>query len=129
MNTNKAYEKLQASVEYPDAWTPEPGDTLVGEALRWETVTVKRDDGDRPCEVLTLRDPAGKEHNVWTWHTVLQNELVGKVSPGNLVALHYRGRRARQSGDGDYAAYRVAIETGTADTGTTGEAQDAGIPF
>ncbi len=118
MNSNKAaYEKLQAAVEYPEAWTPEPGDTLVGEALRWETVTVKRDDGDeRPCEVLTVRDPAGKEWAVWTWHTVLQNELIGKVNAGDLVALHYRGRRARLSGDGDYAAYRVAIESRGAKT-------------
>jgi hypothetical protein len=41
---------------------------------------------------------------------VLRRELVGKVEPGNLVALHYNGRRKKVSGDGDYASYRVAIE-------------------
>ena len=105
------YDRLTKAVEYPEAWTPEPGDTLVGEALGWETVTVKRDDGtERPCEVLTLRGQDGKERAIWTWHTVLQNELIGKVGEGDLVALHYRGRRARLSGDGEYAAYRIAIE-------------------
>jgi hypothetical protein len=104
-------EKLAAEVEYPEAWMPEPGDTLVGETLRWETVTVKRDDGaERPCEVLTVRDQHGAERPVWTWHIVLQNELIGKVEPGDFIAIHYRGRRAKLKGEGDYAAYRVAIE-------------------
>jgi hypothetical protein len=90
------FEKLAAEVEYPEAWMPEPGDTLVGEARRWETVTVKRDDGtERPCEVLTIRDQHGTERAVWTWHTVLRNELVDKVEPGDFVAIHYRGRRAK----------------------------------
>jgi hypothetical protein len=76
--------------------------------------------------VLTLRDSDDKEWAVWTWHAVLQNELVGKVRIGDLVALHYKGKRARQDGGGEYAAYRVAIEASTENP--RGESHDD-IPF
>jgi hypothetical protein len=44
---------------------------------------------------------------------VLRKELVGKVEPGDFVAIHYRGRKTKQKGDGDYASYRVALEKGS----------------
>jgi hypothetical protein len=106
MDSNNTAERLRAQVEYPEAWMPEPGQTLIGEALAWETV--ERDE-QPSCEVLTLRDQDGKNWSVWTWHTVLKNELVGKVEPGNFLAIHCRGKRPRQDGGGEYAAYRVAI--------------------
>jgi hypothetical protein len=110
------FERLKNQVEYPEAWKPEQGDTLVGEALKWETVTIERDgEENRACDVLTLRDKTGKEWAVWTWHFVLQKELVEQVNVGDMVALHYQGRRAKQKGEGDYAAYRVAIEKSAGD--------------
>jgi hypothetical protein len=106
-----ALDRLKGEVEYPEAWIPEPGGTLAGEVLRWESVTIERDgEGPRTCDVLTLRTPDGTERSVWTWHAVLRNELVGKVEPGDFIAIHYRGRKQKQKGDGDYASYRVAIE-------------------
>jgi hypothetical protein len=86
---------------------PEPGQTLVGEAVGRETV---QREGQPDCDVYTIRDQSGKEWAVWTWHTVLKNELVGKVQAGDFVAIHYRGKRPRQDGGGEYAAYRVAID-------------------
>jgi hypothetical protein len=126
------YERLASQVEKPEAWIPEPGDTLVGEAVQWDAVTIERDGSERTCDVLTVRDPAGKEHSVWTWHTVLQNELVGKVEPGDFVALNYRGRRPKMKGDGDYAAYRVAVEKGENMSSSNAAAEPSGdddLPF
>ena len=104
------YTSLAAKVEYPEAWKPNEGDTLVGEAVGWETVTIDKDGEERACEVLRLRIQDGTEHSVWCWHAVLRRELIGKVEPGDFVALHYNGRRKKLSGDGDYASYRVAID-------------------
>jgi len=109
------YTALAAKVEYPEAWKPKERDTLVGEAIGWETVTIDKDGEERACEVLTLRTQGGTERSVWTWHAVLKNELVGKVEPGDFVALHYRGRRQKAKGEGDYAAYRVAVESPKSD--------------
>jgi hypothetical protein len=104
------FARLQAEVEYPEAWKPEPGETLVGLAVRWEEVTLDRDGDERTCHVLTVRTQDGSERSVWCWHFVLRHELVGKVEPGDFVAISYRGRKTKQEGDGDYAAYRVAID-------------------
>jgi hypothetical protein len=104
------YTALAAKVEYPEAWKPKEGDILVGEAIGWETVAIDRDGEERACEVLRLRIQDGTEHSVWCWHAVLRRELIGKVEPGDFVALHHNGPRKKQSGDGDYAAYRVAID-------------------
>jgi hypothetical protein len=104
------YTALAAKVEYPEAWKPSEGDTLVGEAIGWETVAIDREGEERACEVLTLRTQDGSERSIWCWHAVLRRELVGKVEAGDFVALHYNGRRKKQSGEGDYASYRVAID-------------------
>ncbi len=134
MSNNSEMKKLLAKVEYPESWKPEKiGESIVGEALRWETVPVKVDDGtERACEVLTVRCEDGTERSVWTWHTVLQSELIGQgvtagdytsyaVQPGNLVAIVFRGKRPRQNGDGSYTGYRVAIDNGAQQSAPTPE--------
>ena len=125
-----AYDRLTSQVECPEAWIPEEGETLVGVAVRWEEVTVERDGEERTCDVLTLRTPEGTERNVWAWHFVLRQELVGKVEPGDFVAIKYRGRKAKQKGDGDYAAYRIAIEKDeSGGEGIVTPSQGDDIPF
>jgi hypothetical protein len=110
-NTEDRYTRLASQVEYPEAWKPDEGDTIVGEVVNWEEVTLTGDDDkERSCQVMTLRTQE-KDRAVWLWHTVLQNELIDKVDLGDFVAIHYLGRRKKQSGDGDYAAYRVAIDS------------------
>jgi hypothetical protein len=110
-NITETLDELTSEVEYPPAWKPAEGETLAGVAIRWDHVTIERKDQEpRPCAVLVLRDAKGTQHGVWCWHTVLKNELVGNVNPGDFVAINYRGKRQKQSGDGEYDGYRVAIK-------------------
>jgi hypothetical protein len=44
-NSEDRYSRLAAQVEYPEAWKPEEGDTIVGEVVGWEEVTLTGDDG------------------------------------------------------------------------------------
>jgi hypothetical protein len=130
--TRSTLDELRASVEHPVAWKPQPGETLAGEAVRWEAVTIERQGEEpKPCSVLVIRDGSGVEHGIWTWHTVLRNELVGKVSPGDFVAVHYLGMRTKQSGDGTYAGYRVAVRKAERDDATEKAEGSQGddIPF
>jgi hypothetical protein len=91
---------------------PEPGDTLVGESGGWSTFekTDPESGEKKTCEILTVRDRDGVEHAVWCWHSILKADLVGKVARGDMVAISYVGKKPRQSGDGAYHHYRVAVE-------------------
>lgn len=130
MTNSTTLDELRASVEYPAAWKPHEGETLVGVAVRWEQVTIERKGEEpKPCSVLVLRDDDGLEHGVWTWHTVLANELIGKVERGDFVAIHYRGLREKQNGDGRYASYRVAIKKAEVTDGEAKGGASDGIPF
>jgi hypothetical protein len=130
------FDALRARVEYPASWRPESGDTLLGEAVGWsdyeKTDPISKE--TKTCRILTVRDESGLEHGVWLWHSVLRQELE-RVNPGDLVAISYVGKRPRQSGDGAYHHYRVAVEAGEGD-GEAGStpveptaAQDGDIPF
>lgn len=115
------YDRLRSLVEFPEAWMPNPGDTLVGEAVRWETVTTR---SDATAEVLTVRTNEGVERSVWCWHAQLRYGLIAdkgdvdavirdggerKCRVGDLVAIHYRGKSAMDDGN-EAASYRIAIE-------------------
>ena len=127
---NDRYDKLKKSVEYPEAWKPEKGDTLVGRALDWETVTPKPDE-DRTCEVLAVRESDGTERSVWCGHAQLRYKLIAdkdaieasgdptgaaiphearKAQRGDFVAIHYRGKFPMPDGTYEAASYRVGIE-------------------
>lgn len=131
--TGSRFDDLLAQVSFPESWKPkEKGDHIVGEAVRWATVSVAgHSDEAKSCDVLTLRCPDGVERNVWTWHSVLRLELVGKVEPGSLVAIEYLGRREKQKGEGSYAGYRVAIQAASASGGSSAASpsQQDDIPF
>ena len=109
------YDALLHRVRYPESWKPQPGDTLVGEVVGWETVTLRKaGEEPRDVDVLTLRDADNVEHAVWCFHQVLKADLVGKCSPGDLVAISYVGKVAKASGEGSFAKYRVAVEAASA---------------
>jgi hypothetical protein len=111
-------DRLRAQVEYAPSWRPEPGDTIVGTAIAWSTYE-KQDPASgekKQCPILAVRDQAGAEHAIWCWHAVLRHELVDKVEPGDLVAISYVGKRPRQSGDGSYHCYRVAVAQARGET-------------
>jgi hypothetical protein len=124
------YDKLKKSVEYPEHWKPEKGDTLVGRALDWETVTPKPDE-DRTCEVLVVREEDGTERSVWCGHAQLRYKLIAdkealeasgdltgaaipveerKVQPGDFVAIHFRGKFPMPDGNYEAASYRLGTE-------------------
>jgi hypothetical protein len=120
-------------VEFADAWIPEPSSTILGQVVGWETVTVTKAGKESQCEVLTLRTPEGFETTVWTWHAQLRYKLIAPkstlgddhtgvsipandrlASPGNFVAIHYRGKTMMASGH-EAASYRVALGGDTGD--------------
>ena len=69
-----SFDALRARVEYPAAWRPDPGESLVGEAVGWsEYSKVDPASGEtRECQILVVRDEAGVEHGVWCWHSILR---------------------------------------------------------
>ncbi len=110
-----------AGGQQAEASRPEPGATLAGTAVSWDHAEITTKAGEKAeCDVLTVRGTDGDEHAVWTWHTVLQRELLGNVQPGDFVAIHYRGKRPRLDGNGEYASYRVAIQKADNSTGVDG---------
>jgi hypothetical protein len=53
-----ALDRLKSEVEYPEPWIPEPGETLIGAAIRWETVTIEREgEESRTCDVSLCAAP------------------------------------------------------------------------
>jgi hypothetical protein len=119
--------RLKGQVEYPESWIPEPGATLVGEVVKWDTGTT---DTGTTQEILVVRDQDGVEHSVWTWAAQLRYRLIADketleasgVLPepehrlarvGDFVAIHYRGKRPFTANDGqvyESHSYKVAIE-------------------
>jgi hypothetical protein len=129
---SNTYDGLRAQVEYPESWRPEPGDTIVGEAVAWSDYhkTDETSGEEKTCKILTLRDEAGVEHGIWCWHSILRSELAN-VRPGDLVAISYTGKKPRQKGDGAYHHYRVAVQAAALSepVGEARSAQDDDIPF
>jgi hypothetical protein len=124
-SNEERYARLASQVERPEAWKPEPGDTLVGEVVRWELAEPSGlNDLTRPCDVCVVRDEDGKEHAVWTWHYKLRLTLVGDgeaepggdpeafaAKPGTWVAIKFLGKREKVDRPGEtVAAYNVALE-------------------
>lgn len=95
--------------EYPPAWKPEPGETLVG-VLR-ERRTADTDDG--PVGVLELERQDGSRLSVWLSRYVLREEI-DRHDPtiGDALAIAYDGKREGKSGR-EYHAFRVKVESGS----------------
>jgi hypothetical protein len=132
MNADR-YARLAAQVEHPESWRPVPGETLLGDVVRWELAveSAGKDGSTKTCDLLIVRTPEGRERSVWMWHAVLRYELVAerealdnpgataqpleisqrKARPGDAVAINYVGKKPNQSGEGEIDRYRVAIES------------------
>lgn len=108
-------KRLVDQVEFPSAWSPSKEDehprTIAGLVTADDTVAGKDDYGKEwTCRVYTLEDEVTGKWAVWTWHTVLRNELVDKVEIGDFVALSFIGFKTSKNTGGEYPAYRVAID-------------------
>ncbi len=125
MENTELYARLAAQVEHPEPWRPEPGDTLVGEIVRWELVEPNElNNLSRECDVCVIRDEEKKEWAVWLWHYKLRLALVGDADrkpdgdytthaaqPGDWVAVNFRGKQDKADGSGETVArYNVALE-------------------
>lgn len=136
------YDRLRKSVEFPEPWIPEKGDTLLGRVLGWETVTVKKEGKESVCEVITVRTREHVERSFFTWHAqarykliapkdALGDDRVGTSVPaserlarvGDFVAINFRGKNPMPDGN-EAASYNVGIERPPPD-----EEVDDDIPF
>jgi hypothetical protein len=96
---------LTTEITYPEAWRPNPGDTLEGVVKEVEPydgggygsypiVTLETDDGEVACHAF---------------HAVLRNELARKnVQPGDRVEILYGGKRTSAGGT-QYESYRLKL--------------------
>lgn len=103
----------------PESWRPEKPELehpnpIVGVLLR---IVDGPDRGYGPTKIAELKDPAGVEWAVWLLGHVLQQEFLERTSApaaGELVAIHYQGRRRRQGArpgePAEYESYRVVVD-------------------
>jgi hypothetical protein len=97
------------AADAPNAWLPEPGETLVG------TVEAPVVDGESEYglyPMLEVRDTEGHLFSVHCFHTTLRNaidQLAPKV--GEAIAIKYFGRQASKTeGHDDIYLYRVVVD-------------------
>jgi len=88
-----------------------PGDTLIGEFLRWSKGTTSRGETHPIAEI---RDRDGVAYSVWCFYTVLRQQLVDlDLTPGDWLAI--RREEDRESAAGHrYRNFKViALDEGT----------------
>jgi hypothetical protein len=100
-------EKELQDDDYPTAWTPEPGEILVGTIYDMDqgpgfqggmvnTVMIEKDDGERV--------------SVWLTHQVLQRQFEGlRPARGERVGIKYKGLREGASGT-PYHDYKTKVD-------------------
>lgn len=137
--TSSTFDRLRASVEFPEPWKPQSGSpaTLLGEVVAETEIPYKdlHTKEEKRKAAFVVRDQDGKEWSVAAFHAVLRNELWehktrGKAQVGDFVAIHYRGEGLTEDGR-PVQRYRVAVERPQAAQATTGEREgaDDDIPF
>jgi hypothetical protein len=101
----------RAEGEFPESWRPGEEDqpeTLVG---LLESKVVGPDLGYGPREIVVLRTLEGVRWSVWLIHDVLIQEFERqKPNPGDLIAVHYDGRREGGQGKSGFHMYRLVVD-------------------
>jgi hypothetical protein len=103
----------QVDADWPEAWIPEEGQTIVGVLVRKETAPSAF--GER--EIIVLADPGtGVESSVWLNHAALTSEIY-RVKPqaGEMLAIKYLGpdpEAKPKDGRAPAHRYRVAVDRG-----------------
>jgi hypothetical protein len=128
LNPEDTYAELAAQVEFPEAWIPTKGETLVGQVVSWENVN--RD--DKTCPVIVVKTPDGVDRSFWLWHAQARYKLIAPkevlgwrledavtyagpylAEVGDFIAISFAGMNPMADGK-DAASYRVAIKKPTA---------------
>lgn len=107
--TRALRERLET--DYPEAWRPETGQSVVGTFARLERGRTTFG----PAWIVVLADAGtGAEVSVWLLHKALLAQFK-RLSPvtGELVAVKYKGKRRPESGGPEYDDYRVEVDRDT----------------
>jgi len=75
----------------PPSWKPEPGDKLIGEFIRWETVTGNL---ERQHRIAIIEDRAGVRHSLWCSPTMPRSEIKRTdPQPGDGITIERKADR------------------------------------
>ena len=102
------YDEAAEAVEreFPPAWRPEPGGTLIGALIRLDTASTEY--GRHPIVVLKTRE--GTEMAVWLLHHVLLEQFRrARPAVGEVIGIKYVGQRKSEDGDRTYHDYRTTV--------------------
>lgn len=93
--------------EFPQAWMPEPGDTIYGQFTRWTTGITRRDEKHPVAIIDTADGPCA----VWLFYRVLLEELQSlNPQPGEHIAIRRYPDRAKKGDGGGYRFYKAVVE-------------------
>lgn len=104
----EARARAELDREHPPAWTPEPGETIVGRMVGFQP-SVFTVHGNVP--VVTLEGPNGGRRSVWLIHKVLRRAFAREnVVLGEIVAIRYLGKKDPAGPGQPYADYKVGVD-------------------
>ena len=91
------------------SWDAQPGDTLLGEFVRWDEGTTRLGETHRIAIIADAE--TGELRAVWTFYVALRGELdQAKLQPGNLVGITRLDDAQSQKTKQQYRRYRVEVE-------------------
>jgi hypothetical protein len=98
-----------AGIDRPLSWSAQPGDTLLGEFVRWETGTTRRGEEFRIAIIADAE--SGELRSVWTFYVALRSELKqADPQPGDLLGITRLDDGAAAKSRQQYRRYRVEVE-------------------
>lgn len=91
--------------DFPEAWKPNPGETITGVLERVEVIDPN---GQGPYPCVTIKTSDGTLRALHAFHSVLSRELARRrPKPGDELTVTYHGKR--EGGQyGGYHSYAVA---------------------
>ena len=107
---NRLRERMNSTErDKPLSWSAQPGDTLLGEFVRWETGTTRLGEEHRIAIVADAE--SGELRSVWTFYVALRSELEkADPQPGDLLGITRLDDGASAKSRQQYRRYRVEVE-------------------
>jgi len=122
-NAHDAFDDLEDWLADQDGsgaplWDPQPGDTLTGVFLRYETRYSQKIGGQ--CKIAIIEDRGEDLHAVWLSRSVLASEYERQnPQAGDLVAPKYHGLQEPRGQGKAYHNYTVRVQPARAVTAPT----------